>query len=69
MIALNHPAANHALQVKTRLNSQVRKEVIHKYYYCQQFHRTAFFATHYQFMPHLVRITPTAIATADIFPL
>ena len=69
MVAVNHPAANHALQVKTRLNSQIRKEVIHKYYYCQQFHHADFFAKHYQFTPHLVRITPSAIATANIFPL
>ena len=68
MIALNHPNANHALQVKTHLNSQIRKEVMHKYYYCQHTnHRAEFFVKHYQFMDHLVRIFPTEIHTANMF--
>ena len=67
MVACNHPNADHALQVKKQLNSQVRKEVIHKYYYCQQYHRMPFFTKHYQFTNDLIRITDDEIATANPF--
>lgn len=68
-IASKHPLANHALQVKKRLNSQFRREIVHKYHYCELHHRTDFFIKHYQFTNSVVRITPDEIDTADVFTL
>jgi len=68
-LATKHPLANHALQVKKRLNSQFRNEIVHKYYSCELHHQTDFFIKHYQFTDSVVRITPGVIATADVFTL
>ena len=68
-LASIQPKNNQVLQAKTRMNQQVRNEVIQKYYYCQKNSLEEFFTKHFQFTDSLVRITPSQIEVANVFTL
>ena len=68
-IASLHPKANHVIQAKTRMNQQIRTEVLQKYYYCQKYSREAFFTEQYQFTDSLVRIIQSHIEVTNVFTL
>ena len=68
-IAHNHPNINNSRQAKKRMNTEVRKEILHKYHASKKKNSMLTFLKHFQIFETVVQITESNIEVSDVFDI